>query len=93
MTSSSLKPGMLFLGYISQTNEKGCFIKIHNSTTIRAAVSELSDEHLANPSKELYANRLVLGRIISTKADGKIDASLRESVIKYGTSLNLDTLK
>jgi predicted RNA-binding protein with RPS1 domain len=48
---------------------------------------------LQNPRQTFPANRLVIGRIIKKQEDGKIDASLKESVIKYGYSLTLDTLE
>lgn len=45
---------------------------------------EFSDDVLKNPKEHFYHNRLVIGRIIKIQKDGKIDISLRESIIKYG---------
>ncbi|EAR99985.1 S1 RNA-binding domain protein (macronuclear) [Tetrahymena thermophila SB210] len=84
----SIKVGMVFVGYINQTNDKGCFIKIGQDTVVRASLNELSDEHIAKPQTHFYQNKLVVGRIIQIKEDGKIEASLRESVIKYGYSMD-----
>lgn len=40
---------MVFVGYVNQTNDKGCFIKIGQDTVVRASLNELSDEHIAKP--------------------------------------------
>lgn len=84
---------MVFVGYINQTNDKGCFIKIGQDTVVRCGQNELSDEHIAKPANHFYKNKLVVGRIIQIKEDGKIDASLRESVIKHGFSMDESKLK
>ena len=60
---------------------------------VRAGVNELSDEHIAKPQNELPKNKLVVGRIISVREDGKIEASLRNSVIKHGFSMDDSKLK
>jgi len=90
--SNSLKSDMVFLGYVHQTNSKGCFIKIAAETIVRAKLSELSDELLENSELEFYRNKLVIGRIIKIHEDGKLEASLRESIVKFGFPLELETL-
>lgn len=54
---------MIIIGYIIQTNEKGCFIKISENTTVRAGLNELSDTFLLNPVKKFPINKLVIGKI------------------------------
>jgi len=47
----SLKPNMIFVGYVSQTNQNGCFMKISASVIVRATLNNLSDSaegHNAN---------------------------------------------
>ena len=89
---SSLKTGMIFLGYVHQTNDKGCFIKLSADTFARAKLSELSDENITNFELKFYRNRLVIGRILNILPDQKIEVSLRESVVKYGFPLELDKI-
>ena len=92
---TSLKPGMIFLGYVHQTNDKGCFIKIDRNTTARAKLTELTDENINDTTSyelKFYKNRLVLGRIINILPDQKIEVSIRESVVKYGFPLEIDKL-
>jgi len=59
---TSIKPNMIFVGYVSQTNDKGCFIKLSFNVTARASHKELSDVHLLNPSATFFENRLVIGK-------------------------------
>lgn len=93
---NSLKEGMLFLGYVHQTNSNGCFIKIAKDVVARAKLNELC-ENITEEKTRLEVlfckNRLVIGRILAILPDNKIEVSLRESVVKYGFPLNLDTLK
>lgn len=92
----SLKEGMVFLGYVHQTNSNGCFIHLAKDVTARAKLTELSDNILEEKSRLeviFHKNRLVIGRILSILPDNKIDVSLRESVVKYGFPLNSDTIK
>lgn len=91
--SVSLKTGMIVMGYVNQTNEKGCFIKIGLNTIARARISEISDHIIDDPSFIYYPNRLIIARITNILPDNKIDISLKESVVKYGFSLNVENLK
>ena len=68
-------------------------MSIQDKCIARAALSELSDEIIKNANLQYYDNRLVLARIIKIKEDGKIELSLRESIIKYGYNLSLESLK
>ena len=84
---------MIFIGYVNQTNDKGCFIKIGENTTVRAALNELSDSYISKPTAVFHHNKIVLGRITQIKDNCKIEVSLRESIIKYGYNLDLDKMK
>lgn len=53
----------------------------------------MSDEHIPKPQGHFSKNKLVVGRIISIREDGKIESSLRESVIKHGFSMDETKLK
>ncbi len=61
---------------------------------MRVDKSELSDIYIKDKEKEFKNNKLVLCRLISSKVKNNTpnvvlyDASLRESVIKYGYPLN-----
>lgn len=81
---------MIVIGYVNETNNNGCFVKIAQDLAVRAQLNELSDGYVAEPKSQFYKNKLVIARIIKIKEDGKIDISLRESVIKFGYSLSLD---
>ncbi|EGR29983.1 programmed cell death 11, putative [Ichthyophthirius multifiliis] len=89
----SLKQGMIFVGYINQTNDKGCFVNISYNTIIRVGLQELSDDYLEKPQISFYKNKLVVGRITDIKQDGKIEGSLRDSIVKFGFSLNENKIK
>lgn len=53
----------------------------------------MSDDHISKPQTEFTKNKLVVGRIISIREDGKIEASFRHSVIKHGFSMDESKLK
>lgn len=61
---------------------------------VRVERSELSDHYLPNPEHIFTLNKLVLLRLISVKTKNgdtskyQVDASLRESVVKFGYPLN-----
>ena len=62
---SSLKIGMIFVGYVINANQNGCFIKIGEDCIARANLSELSDLKLNEDiSKEFFINRIVIGLFI-----------------------------
>lgn len=76
---NSLKVGTIFLGYVHQTNNNGCFIKIAQNLVGRAKLNDLSDEVVADSSITFYPNRLVIGRIVDILPDSKLCLSLKES--------------
>ncbi len=90
---------MVGLGYVSNINDKGCFIKVSPKLTVRASLRELTDKEMPNPLSMYKANDLVLFRITSAVENKKkvgdklINVSLRESIIKYGLTLSLRDLK
>jgi len=96
-----LQPGMIGLGYISNLNDKGCFIKVSHKLTVRASLHELTDLDIVNPLALYKPNNLVMFRITSIvepKKNAKpgqkyINVSMRESIIKYGLSIQLRDLK
>lgn len=91
---SALKLETVAFGYVKTLGDKGCFISLSRNFDVRVERSEFSDEYLPHPEQVFTANKLVLFRLISVKekhgekAKYQIDASLRESVVKYGYPLN-----
>lgn len=85
---------MVCFGYIKTCLEAGCFISLSHNYEVRVDKSELSDIYIKDKEKEFKNNKLVLCRLISSKVKNNTpnvvlyDASLRESVIKYGYPLN-----
>lgn len=61
---------------------------------VRVERSELSDHFIGHPEQIYTANKIVLCRLINSKSKNgdsnnlQIDASLRESVVKFGYPLN-----
>lgn len=80
---NSLKVGTIFLGYVHQTNNNGCFIKIAPTLVGRAKLNDLSDDVVVDPSITYYPNRLVIGRIVDILPDNKLCLSLKESNIDF----------
>lgn len=62
---SGLKENMIVVGYISQTNEKGCFVRLGMNITARASLKELLEGEIANPAVSFFSNKLVIGTIYS----------------------------
>lgn len=91
---SALKLETVAFGYVKTLSDKGCFISLSRNFDVRVERSEFSDEYLPHPEQVFTPNKLVLLRLISVKerhgenAKYQIDASLRESVVKYGYPLN-----
>lgn len=85
---------MICFGYIKTTSEKGCFVSLAYNYQVRVERCELSDSHINDKEKQFKSNKLVLLRLISSKVKTNepnkffFDASLRESVIKYGYPIN-----
>ena len=97
-----LQPGMIGLGYISNINDKGCFIKVSYKLTVRASLRELTDVEIVNPVAIYKQNDLVLFRVISIVESQKgqelykqkyVNVSLRESIVKFGFGVALKDLK
>lgn len=59
---SSIKENMIFVGYVNETNDKGCFIRLSFNVSARAPHKELSDQELKNPGATFFKNRLVIGK-------------------------------
>ena len=91
--ASAVKENMIFVGYVNETNDKGCFVKIGFNVNGRATHKELADSELQNPSAVFFKNRLVIGRVLSVREDGKFDVTLREQGVKYGYKLDESKLK
>jgi transcriptional accessory protein Tex/SPT6 len=91
---SALKLETVAFGYVKNFSDKGCFISLSRHFDIRVERSELSDSFLSHPDQIFTPNRLVLCRLINAKAKNgqansyQVDASLRESVVKFGYPLN-----
>jgi len=82
-------------GYIKSYSDRGCFISLSRNFDVRVEKTELSDHFIEHKEHIFVPNKLVLCRLINarTVAKGKnnnvqIDASLRESVVKFGYPLN-----
>lgn len=90
---TSIKPNQVFVGYVTQTNDKGCFVKLTFNVSGRASHKELSDVNLLNPSSTFFENKLVIARILAIREDGKIDITLRENPVKYGYLVDDSVLK
>ena len=56
----SLRKNMLFIGYINETNDKGCFLKLSFNITARAPTKELKLESTIIAST-YFPNRIVIG--------------------------------
>jgi rRNA biogenesis protein RRP5 len=96
---AALKLETVAFGYIKTLSDKGCFISLSRNFDVRIERSEYSDHFLAHPEHLFTPNKLVLCRLINIKSKtgdtGKfqIDASLRESVVKFGYPLNDEILE
>lgn len=96
---SALKLETVVFGYIKTLSDKGCFISLSRHFDVRVERSEYSDHFLAHPEQVFTPNKLVLCRLINIKsrngesASFQIDASLRESVVKFGYPLNDEILE
>ena len=88
---AALKLETVVFGYIKDLSDKGCFISLTRNFDVRVERSEYSDTFVAHPEQVFTPNKLVLCRLINAReSNGKvqIDASLRESVVKFGYPLN-----
>jgi len=72
----SLRPNMIFIGYVNACNNNGCFIKIGHNLTVKSNLNQLSDTYIKEPEKFFTKNKIVIGRFIDVKENGKIDATL-----------------
>jgi len=81
------------MGYVLSCNYKGCFIQIGHQVCGRASLSDLSHQTISHPEVEFYTGRLVLGRIVNIKLNGKIDLSLKKFIVKYGVKYSYDSLR
>jgi rRNA biogenesis protein RRP5 len=96
---SALKLDTVAFGYIKTLSDKGCFISLSRHFDVRVERSELSDHLITHPEQVFTANKLVLFRLINIKTKNgdtskyQMDASLRESVVKYGYPLNDEILE
>ena len=94
---------MVGIGYVSNINDKGCFIKAGFKATVRASLAELSDTAAVNPTALYKVNDPVLFRVISVtepkkqKTEGmaqkNVNVSLKESIVKYGLDISIKNLK
>ena len=95
--NNTLKQNTICIGYIISSSEKGLFIKIANNVTVRASLHELTDEISINKPYLLYKkNNICICRVISIYDKDpnniKINASLKESIIKYPIILHMKDL-
>ena len=56
----SLRQNMLFVGYVNEANDKGCFLKLSFNSTARAPTKELKLESTIIAST-YFPNRLIIG--------------------------------
>lgn len=74
-------------------------MSLSHNYDVRVERCELSDLHIKDREKQFKTNKLVLCRLISSKVKNNqpnvvlFDASLRESVVKYGYPLNDEILE
>lgn len=97
---SALKMETVVFGYIKNYSDRGCFISLSRNFDVRVDRAELSDQYIEHKEHVFVPNKLVLCRLINARnvTSGKnntvqIDASLRESVVKYGYPLNDEILE
>jgi predicted RNA-binding protein with RPS1 domain len=63
----ALKLGDLAHGYVTGLSKAGCFVQIGHNTSVRAALTELSDDANFDFKSQMAIGMMVLGRI--TKAE------------------------
>jgi rRNA biogenesis protein RRP5 len=96
---SALKLETVVFGYIKSLGDKGCFITLSRHFDVRVERTEYSDHFLTHPEQIFTPNKLVLCRLINIRSkvgdasSVQIDASLRESVVKFGYPLNDEILE
>jgi ribosomal protein S1 len=70
----------------------GCLVNIAQGSVARAATHELSDEFIESPELFFTPNKLIIARVKEVRADGKIDITMKESVVRSGYKYELEKL-
>lgn len=83
--------GDIVQGFVQQTNEKGCFVRMSRATEGRATLKELCDGFLPKPEASFPMGRLVVGKVKQTRSATKkhsvgpvkfqVDLDMRESIL------------
>lgn len=81
----AVKTGELAQGYVTGISKAGCFVQIGHNTSVRAALTELSDEPNFDFKSQMAIGMRVLGRITKTEQDNtRFHYSLRRSLVVHG---------
>ncbi|VEU43270.1 unnamed protein product [Pseudo-nitzschia multistriata] len=72
--------GDVVQGYVLQTTNKGCFVRISRTAEGRSTLRELCDGYIANPTASFPMGRLVVGKIKETRPVSKKGRHSKDSV-------------
>ena len=72
--------GDIVKAYVTDTNKKGCFLRLNNGVNGRVILKDLSDKFVADPKAEFPVGRLVAGKVKAIKK-GKVELNMRESAL------------
>ena len=80
--SSSISIGDIAKAYVSETNKKGCFLRLKNGMRAKVLIKDLADTFVADPAASFPSGRLVAGKVTKVhKGTGMVDLNMRESVL------------
>ncbi|GMI59534.1 hypothetical protein ScalyP_jg12006, partial [Parmales sp. scaly parma] len=55
--------GDIVKAYVTDTNKKGCFLRLNNGVNGRVILKDLGDKFVADPKAEFPVGRLVAGKV------------------------------
>merc|ERR1711871_1211965 len=85
--------GSLVQGYIINTNNSGCFVRLSRKIVGRVMIKDLSDEFVDNPSSAYPTGKLVSCRVLSVSSDDKmVSLAMKESLVGEHLSKELSKL-
>lgn len=84
-------PGAVVHGYVANTTQKGCFVRLTSKITGRVLMKELSDDFVQTPADIYTPGKLVQAKVLSVTDNSRgdsenlgavqVDLSLRNSVV------------
>ena len=90
----------LVKGFVVETTNKGCFVRVSRTVHVRVFLKELADSFLPAPAKVFPPGRLVVGKVKKVQPQSKkritfVDLDLRESTLlkDSGESLGFADIK